>query len=934
MMTQDTLIEFINTHLRTAGWDPVSSEEIVSGSPENLIRNGLPNAETRTDSEEPAILTIGMKPDDKIAAVLQASARFSDPMIGQEYAFRSAQAIQKQQGGDLPLCFITDGRDLYYWESQLYPPVQVRGFPTKEDLLWMMWSGKARNDQQSQESLQRFVSNDKQEDAVGVILERMDADKGNSLVIMDGAEGRLSVGLAICSILLNSVRARRMLYIVNHPMFREQLLLTWSKNERGKSYWPDAPGDTLEADRMLYVTSSRALAMLIQAMNQAGSYISPFFFDGIIVDLIHPDITATDSEVFDYFKTRITGVTSQGPEDITAKTYKLFGCHANEPTFMYSRQDARSAEPPTLCEIEVLRSRPKFRIDGVIGPSLPPPVLQYFEQSGQSIQHPEFQETELERKVVNAPTNGVIVKEFMEESIKDAGGKLPGKTVVFALSKEHARRLQDLFDRFYPEYAGRLARVFDADHHWVRGAGGLLDRFIGEPFPRIAIVVDQTDWEIQVPEIANIVIARPVFDQAVFKRMIETGTSRISDGMDRDGIPWCPRKDRCLIFDCWGNFEFFQESPQIRNPGILHPAVGYFRAWLHLSRATLQSEKTEYRLAVIRHIRSEINSLVDEHTAIADEHSISTVNEDKFWDNLDENGLSFIEDAIAPLFSQRAVENPEEMKFRTDIMELKAALSSKNQDLVDSLKECIIAQVLDLPVTESEVLRERDLVDSVQYPTWWVSPSEQNLDSLADRLAPLMRYREQRPDPLNRFSVGDFTTVERRYEYGPTQERISGTEYLRRIRTRFEHLIPESDLLRKVLIGEKVAHTEVVRITEILASSEPYITDDVLEDLFDLRNPRLMHVVRYILDLELLESWSESVYHSVAEFMTTRTGMSVRKILFLHALRSFIIQKKALRRADLNELPFTRIHPEGIRGVFPSEEAQEIVAFAEALVIT
>jgi type I restriction enzyme R subunit len=47
----------------------------------------------------------------------------------------------------------------------------------------------------------------------------------------------------------------------------------------------------------------------------------------------------------------------------------------------------------------------------------------------------------------------------MEESIKDANGVLPGKTIFFCISKAHARRVEEIFDSLYPEYKGELAKV-------------------------------------------------------------------------------------------------------------------------------------------------------------------------------------------------------------------------------------------------------------------------------------------------------------------------------------------------------------------------------------------------------------------------------------------------------------------------------------------
>src|ERR1019366_1164822 len=80
-----------------------------------------------------------------------------------------------------------------------------------------------------------------------------------------------------------------------------------------------------------------------------------------------------------------------------------------------------------------------------------------------------FEGSELERTVTNHATNALIVKEFMEESIKDPNGVLPGKTIFFCMSMKHARRLEALFDSLYPEQKGEWAKVIVSDDPRVYG---------------------------------------------------------------------------------------------------------------------------------------------------------------------------------------------------------------------------------------------------------------------------------------------------------------------------------------------------------------------------------------------------------------------------------------------------------------------------------
>jgi type I restriction enzyme, R subunit len=48
-------------------------------------------------------------------------------------------------------------------------------------------------------------------------------------------------------------------------------------------------------------------------------------------------------------------------------------------------------------------------------------------------------------------------------------------------------------------------------------------------------------------------------------------------------------------------------------------------------------------------------------------------------------------------------------------------------------------------------------------------------------------------------------------------------------------------------------------------------------------------------------------------------------------LQSILIEKGEVEKRDLANAPFTRIHPDGIRGVFSNKEIEEIILFIQKL---
>ena len=116
-----------------------------------------------------------------------------------------------------------------------------------------------------------------------------------------------------------------------------------------------------------------------------------------------------------------------------------------------------------------------------------------------------------------------------------------GKTIFFCPSKAHARRMEEIFDKLYPQYQGELAKVLVSDDPRVYGKGGLLDQFTNNDMPRIAISVDMLDTGIDVREIVNLVFAKPVYSYTKFWQMIGRGTRLLENNKIK---PWCTEKGR------------------------------------------------------------------------------------------------------------------------------------------------------------------------------------------------------------------------------------------------------------------------------------------------------------------------------------------------------------------------------------------------------
>jgi type I restriction enzyme R subunit len=160
--------------------------------------------------------------------------------------------------------------------------------------------------------------------------------------------------------------------------------------------------------------------------------LSPHFFDLVVIDESHRSIYNTYGELLAYFKTINLGLTATPTDVIDHNTFKLFVCEDGLPTFAYTFEEAVNSTPPYLCDFQVMKIQTRFQKEGISKRTISLEDQKKLILEGKDIEEINFEGSQLEKQVINKGTNTLIVKEFMEECIKDLNGVLPGKTIFFA----------------------------------------------------------------------------------------------------------------------------------------------------------------------------------------------------------------------------------------------------------------------------------------------------------------------------------------------------------------------------------------------------------------------------------------------------------------------------------------------------------------------
>ena len=272
------------------------------------------------------------------------------------------------------------------------------------------------------------------------------------------------------------------------------------------------------------------------------------------------------------------------------------------------------------------------------------------------------------------------------------------------------------------------------------------------------------------------------------------------------------------------------------------------------------------------------------------------------------------------------------LRFETEVVELGTALLQGNRDAFEAIRESVVLQVSELPLSVNVVAKERDLIEAVLRPAWWAQPTDEKLRELARRLAPLMRFRQRRSDPMMKLDIADLLATKEWVEVGPEHERVTSSAYRARVEAYIQELVASNAVIARIKAGEAISQEEVHELADLLERRDPHITVELLRKVYNHRGADFVRLLRHVLGVERLESWPETVTQAFDAFIAAHTTLGGLQIRFLQTLKTFILQTGRLGKQDLVDLPFTQIHPRGIRGVFKPAEIEEVLRLAERLV--
>ena len=896
-----TRAALIDTQLARAGWSKsrrnlVEEVVLVATEPTSAWDHGNQFAD---------YVLLGT--DNKPIAVVEAKRSSRDELAGKRQAADYANAIQAKFGVD-PFIFLTNGKEIQFWDRASYPPRKIAGFYSRDDLERLAHQRRHTSPLAGVEINASIAGRDYQNEAIRRVTEGFDAAKRKFLLVMATGTGKTRTTIGLVDLLLRAKRVQRVLFLADRRELVRQAMAEFKTH---------LPQESLARIEGRETSGARIQFSTYPSMMQVYQRLSVGYYDLIIADESHRSIYLRYRALFDHFDAIQLGLTATPTDFIDHNTFQLFDCGAGVPSYYYSYDQAVADR--NLVNYRVLDAQTNFQLQGIQGETLPEPLQQMALDQGVELDELNFEGSDIERGVINQGTNDAIVRELMDKCRKDVRG-LPHKTIIFAVGHAHAKRLYEAFNRLYPELQRQgLAEIIDS--HMER-ADATLDDFKFKTMPRVAISVDMLDTGIDVPAIQNLVFAKPVFSRVKFWQMIGRGTRLFEDRASGE-----IKKD-FLIIDHWKNFAYFKLKPDGEIDHASEPLpVRLFR--LRLDKWQLLHAQQKNTADSIATLRAMLAALPRQ-----------SINVRPHWDELDAlaqhwpapstASIDHLSKTLAPLMRLAPLAGLDELQFRiwcerlavacltVDLGE-QARLQSRVLDAINGLADSI--------ATVQQMSEQRAFVQS---PGFWAHLDLPRVDRLQQDFATLMRYRTTAPSHTVEINLPDAIGQRSWIIYGPTGEGAFADSYREQVEALVRRLADQLPELVRLKQGEALSDQELDNIATALNQADLFVTEETLRKAFEAPAASLADCLRHMLCEDArLPNREQRISAAFDGYIAAHGQLRANQLGFLRAVKAAVLSHGRITRAALGEPPFSRLGR--VEALFAPHDIDELLSLANRL---
>lgn len=898
----------IDTMLLAAGWSLSDPEQVQVEVPVNM-----------KDGSTGYVDYVFYDTEGQPLAVLEAKKTSKSVQDGREQARAYADALEVM-GFKRPVIFYSNGYETFIWDDARYNSFrQIYGFYSRQSLANLRFKHEyAERDIERNNPNLEIAGRPYQIEAIKTIARKFQNQGRKALIIQATGTGKTRVSIALSELLIRCKWAQRILFLCDRRELRKQA------DEAFTDYLGSEPRCVIGKTNKVPTDARIYIATYPGMMNRFAQF-DVGFFDLIIADESHRSIYNRYKDIFDYYDALQVGLTATPVKFISRNTFKMFDCDDMNPTFEFGLDDAIGHEPPYLVPFKVHAFTTEFLREGIHYNQLSDEQKRQLEEDlGEDIaKQTTIPGRQIGKKIFSESTDRLILENLMTNGIRDASGTLVGKTIIFAQRQDHAEHLEKLFCKLYPQYGTKVCKVI---HNKIHKVERLIEEF-KEPDNdfRIAISVDMLDTGIDVPQVVNLVFAKPVMSWVKFWQMIGRGT-RLCPNLLGEG----KHKKEFLIFDHYENFEYFEEEYEepedIKAVSLLQST---FEARLNLAKASIENQHIDGFEIATRLIKSDINDLPNDSVNVKKHlKKVHMLQQTDLVERFEPDTQHILKTIIAPLMDARLLKEKEAIAFDKLIALTQESLIL-HASAYENYRVQVMVEVSALAITIQEVRQKKDLIAKVQTQEYWKSITVQDLENLRLELRGLMKYKQGQgagqgwKTPTTTTGDGGATTH-------VIEVKLTNNEvmvYKRRVKEVLDEMVANNPVLQKIRKQEAVDISELQMLTSTILSSHPNIQIDVLNDFYGRTAEDLHLTIQELIGLD-----PEAVEAHFQDFLHSHPSLTAKQVQFLNLLQAYISEYGGITIDKLYESPFDRLAPNGLDGIFAPEDVTALVQVLQPFV--
>jgi len=921
----DTRAFYIDLLLAESGWkvpsESVKLEYELTGVKRNASKTGMGYAD---------YVLFGS--DGKPLAVIEAKRTSRDPVEGKLQAEDYADALEAKFG-QRPLIYYTNGYEVFYWDDKFYPPRKVAGFFKKDELDLAIQRRTTRQDIKQAYINKEIVDRPYQIAAIRAICSHFEDHHRRSLIVMATGTGKTRTAIALVELMQKANWAKRVLYLCDRDSLIIQTKRAFTKN-LPNTVAVDLRSARTDSKARVCLSTYQTMMNLVDEVENGVRAFSPAYFDLIIIDEAHRSIYQKYQALFSYFDGLLLGLTATPRSEVDRNTYQMFELEDKNPTYAFELEDA--VAKGYLVPYEAMKVSTTFTRKGIKYADLSEEEQEEYENKFSDPltgDYPdEIGSEAMNRWLFNKPTVEGFIRNLMEYGIKVEGGDKLGKTIIFALNSKHAQFIVDCFDSAFPKHAGKYcARI---DYSLGKDAQPLIDKFsIAKSYPMIAVSVDMLDTGIDVPEVVNLVFAKPVYSQVKFWQMIGRGT-RLCPNLFGPGSAEDSKSDdkkNFLIFDYCGNLDFFSANPTgkiVRAPESMTSKL--FKSALTLA-LKLRNDDGNAHIGA-RHLqfcKAFVDGLNESSFIIRPYlRQVEKYKKKEPWEAINDEMIADLTTFIAPLPSDLDIGEEDARRWDYLLMRTELALLDGKAEFISN-RAAIQKTAEDLKERASipEVKKNLPLIEAIATDEYWQDITLDMLEEIREKMRNLVQYIDPTARKLVYSNFSDSVDEMQKVD-NPPNSGLDLTQYRKRMDKLLEanknhitinkirRLVPltEKDLeeLDRLLFEGKESEREIfVR----LYGDKPKVQ-------FEIKNPPVSLLIRSIIGLE-----REDVEKKLAEYINKST-FNTQQLAFVNTLVDYFVRDGYVPVGSLYEPPFDQFHFEGPEELF-GDTAEKIFDFVD-----